>query len=136
VLIATRCQCRRLQSRLYYSAFVALTNLRYINVINNSNNNNSTVTRPVRPSVQVQSGCGTLCRYTFDSYLPTVSRPISAVSVSFEHRTTSFFIVSTALFLSEVTVHCLLHGFLDTRLLILHSWCDIARIQNGTVIGR
>jgi len=33
-------------------------------------------------------------------------------------------IVFTALFLSEVTVRRLLHGFLDTHLLI-HSWCDI-----------
>ena len=48
------------------------------------------------------------------------------------------FIVCTALFLSEVrpTVHCLLHGFLDTHLLI-HSWCDIARNPRvGAVIGR
>ena len=45
------------------------------------------------------------------------------------------FIVCTALFLSEVDVHCLLHGFLDARLLI-HSWCDIARNRVGTVIGR
>ena len=46
------------------------------------------------------------------------------------------FIVCTALFLSEVTVHCSLHGFLDTHLLI-HSWCDIARNRRvGAVIGR
>ena len=57
----------------------------------------------VRPSFQVQSGCGTLCQQTFASYLLTVSRPISAVSVSSEHRTTScglrpVFIACTALF--------------------------------------
>ena len=45
------------------------------------------------------------------------------------------FIVCTALFSSEVTVHRLLHGFLGTHLLI-HSWCDIARNRVGTVIGR
>ena len=45
------------------------------------------------------------------------------------------FIICTALFLSEVTDHCLLHGFLDTHLLI-HSWCDIARNRVGTIIGR
>jgi len=38
-------------------------------------------------------------------------------------------------FLLEVTVHCLLHGFLDTHL-IIHSWCDIARNRVGTFIGR
>ena len=45
----------------------------------------------------MQSDCGTLCQY-FASYLLAVSRRISAVSVSFQHRTTSFFIVGTALF--------------------------------------
>jgi len=45
------------------------------------------------------------------------------------------FIVCTALFLSELTVHCLMHGFLDTHLLI-HSWCNIARNWVSTVIGR
>ena len=45
------------------------------------------------------------------------------------------FIVCTALFLSDVTVHCLLHGFLDAHLLI-HSWCDIARNRVGTVVRR
>jgi len=70
-----------------------------------------------------------------DSVVLTVSRPISAVFVSFEHWTTSCFFICTALFLSEGTVHCLLHGFLDTHLLI-HSWFDIARNRVGTVIGR
>ena len=36
---------------------------------------------------------------------------------------------------TEITVHCLLHGFLDTHLLI-HSWCDIARNRVGDVTGR
>ena len=70
------------------------------------------------------------------SYPLTVSRPISTVSVSFEHRTIRHvFIICTALFLSEVTVHCLLHGFLYTHLLI-QSWCDIARNWVATVIER
>jgi len=65
---------------------------------------------------------------------------LSCLSVSFEHRTTSCFLSSallacTTLFLSEVTVHCLLHGLVDTDPLI-HSWCDIARNRVGTVIGR
>ena len=70
-----------------------------------------------------------------DSVVLTVSRPISAVFVSFEHWTTSCFFICTELFLSEVAVHCLLHGFLDTHLLI-HSWFDIARNRVGTVIAR
>ena len=38
-------------------------------------------------------------------------------------------------FYLKVSVHCLLHGFLDTCLLI-YSWCDIARNRVGTIIGR
>jgi len=46
------------------------------------------------------------------------------------------FIICTALFFYlKVSVHCLLHGFLDTCLLI-YSWCDIARNRVGTIIGR
>ena len=41
----------------------------------------------------------------------------------------------TALFLSEVTVCCLLHGFQSARLLI-HAWCTIAWIWVGTVTSR
>ena len=44
-------------------------------------------------------------------------------------------IACTASFLSKVTVYFLLHGFLDTHLLI-HSWCDTGRIRDGAVIGR
>jgi len=29
--------------------------------------------------------------------------------------------IPTALFLSEVTAHCLLHGFLDTHLMLFYS---------------
>jgi len=47
-----------------------------------------------------------------------------SVSVSFEPGTTSLFITLPAPFLSEVAVHYLVHGFLDTHLLI-HSWCNI-----------
>ena len=61
----------------------------------------------------------------------TFTRPISAVSVSFERRTTVVLFLSFALFLSEVTVHYLLHGLFNTHLLI-HSWCDIARNRVGT----
>jgi len=42
-------------------------------------------------SFQVQSGSETLCQQTFAIYLLTVSRPVSTVCVSFEHRTTSCF---------------------------------------------
>jgi len=52
----------------------------------------------------------------FSLYLSTGLRPV--------------FITCTAVFLSEVTVHCLLHGFLDTHLFI-HSWCDIARDRSA-----
>jgi len=45
------------------------------------------------------------------------------------------FFICTAVLLSEVTVHCLLHGFLDTRLLI-HSLCDSAQNRVSTVIRR
>ena len=45
------------------------------------------------------------------------------------------FLSSAVQFLSEVTVYCLLHGFLDTHLLI-HLLCYTARIRVGTVIGR
>jgi len=55
-------------------------------------NDATTVSRIVGfPACSVQSGCGTLCQQTFASCLLTVSRSISTVSVSFEHRTTSCF---------------------------------------------
>ena len=72
------------------------------------------------------------------SYLLTVSRTIWAVSVSFEYQTTSclMFISSTLhCFHRRSLFICLLRGFLDTHLLI-HSWCDIAQNQVGTVILR
>jgi len=45
------------------------------------------------------------------------------------------FIVCTALCFYEVAFHCLLHGFLDT-LVLIHSWCDVARNWVSTVIWR
>ena len=62
-------------------------------------------------------------------------RPFS-VSVSFEHRTTScFYHLHCTVFTGGYFSDVLMHGFLDTRLLI-HSWCDIARIRVGAIIGR
>ena len=81
-------------------------------------------------------------------YNPTVehsaSRHLQLSPDSFKTHLNSFrFIWSPdyVLFLSSALhcfypqLHCLLHGFLDTHLLI-HSWCDIPRNQFGTVIGR
>jgi len=72
--------------------------------------------------VQIQCNTGTHSQTFFPSairlwntlpvdicqlYLRTVLRPISAVSVSFEHRTTScFYRLHCIVFLSKVTVHC------------------------------
>ena len=76
--------------------------------------------------VQIQCNTGTYNQ----TFFPSASRlwnslPVDICQVSpdsFKTHLSSFcFIRATALFLSEVTVHCLLHGFLDTHLLI-HSW--------------
>ena len=76
----------------------------------------------------------------------SASRPLPAISWQFQDPPQQFpfhlitglrpaFIICAALLLSEVAVHCLLHGLLGTHLLI-HSWCDSARNRVGTVIGR
>jgi len=40
---------------------------------------------------------------------------------------------SSAQFLSEVTAHCLLHGFLAAHLLV-YSWCINAQLRVGNII--
>jgi len=69
----------------------------------------------------------------------SASRHLPAISWQFLFHLSAglhpVFIVCTALLLSKVTVHCLLHGFLDTHLLI-HSWRDIAWNRVGTIIRR
>ena len=87
----------------------------------------------------VLSKCSPAVEHPAGRHLPAISwqfqDPSQQFQSHFSTRLRPVFIVCTALFLSEVTVHCLLHGFLDTHLLI-HSWCNIARNRVGTVIGR
>ena len=58
-----------------------------------------------------------------------------SVSVSVGKKTIYPTTTDEPIQMSKVTVHCLLHGFLDTHLLI-HSWCDIAWNRVGTVNGK
>jgi len=53
--------------------------------------------------------------FSFASYLLTVSRLTSTVSVSSDTGLQPVFIHCAALFLSVVTVYCLLHGFLNAH---------------------
>ena len=64
-------------------------------------------------SFRVQFGCGPILPVDICSYLLTVSRPISTVSVSFEHRTTSMFL-STELHCFFIRSYCSL--FVGARL--------------------
>jgi len=75
----------------------------------------------VRPSFK----CNQAVEHCASRYLPAISWQFQDPSQQFPFYLSTglgpVFITWTALFLSEVTVHCLLNGFLDTHLL-LHSW--------------
>jgi len=83
------------------------------------------------------SKCNLAVEHSASRHLPATSWQFQDPSQQFPfHLSTGLcpvFIVCTALFLPEVTVF--LHSYLVTHLLI-HSWCDTARIRVSTVIGR
>ena len=93
--------------------------------------------------VQIQCNTGTYSQTFFPSAIRLWNTlPVGDICQlppdSFKTHLNRFRFISApdyVLFLSEVTVHCLVHGFLDTHLLI-HSWWKIARNRVGTVIGR
>jgi len=85
------------------------------------------------------SKCNPAVEHSANRHLPAIcwqfQDPSQQSSLLLNSGLLPAFVVCTALFLSEVTVHCLPHSFLNTHLLI-HSWCDIARNRVGTIIGR
>ena len=81
------------------------------------------------------SKCNPAVEHSASRHLPAISRQFQDPSQQFPFHLSAtggrpVFIICTALFLSEVTVHCLLHGFLDTHLLI-HSCAILLGIESA-----